>query len=396
MSFTDSSFFKLVRSEESTFNEVPSSPTMLELQNTGEGFGFKPKTETSQTIRADRQTPDLVLVGGNIEGDFKFELGYGQYEDLMEHALMSDFTNPVNLSGTDVAAVADDGGSGDSAITTSALDFTAFVKGQWILIGGFANIANNITLQIKTVTTTKITFFGAKLADESASNTITIDNEGTLSNGVTKKSMLFEKQFTDNNLFQNFRGNRIGGMTLDFSVEKIVTGSFKLMGCVASQITTSTIAGGVTPASALEVMNSAVDFKSIEIDNVAATSTLLSIKSEIDNGLRGQSGLGILGNAGIGCGRIQVTGDLEVYLDPAAAIAFYNAGITNTAFKVSYKVEDSSGRAYIFTFYKVKLSDFGANADSIDKDVPIKDSYEAVMDDSGLTGLTMQIDKIES
>ena len=242
----DSNYIKILYSEENTLGETPSSPAMTEIGINGETLNFAPKYTTSQEIRSDRQTADLTLTGADIGGELKFELNYETYDKFFEHALFNSFSAPINISGTDIEAVADNG-LGYSEFVSTSTDFSGISVDQWIKVEGFSNAANNGFFQVAAVSSDTITLFGIKLVDESAGNSITIKNDGTLQNGTTKKSFLIEKQYTDINKFQHFKGVCVDSFSLDFAVEKIIEGKVKLLAMEASEMVDSSVAGSVIP-----------------------------------------------------------------------------------------------------------------------------------------------------
>ncbi len=59
--------------------------TLEALRYTGApGLAFVPNTIVSEEIRSDRQTSDLILVGGEAGGDTNFELSFGAFDLLIE------------------------------------------------------------------------------------------------------------------------------------------------------------------------------------------------------------------------------------------------------------------------------------------------------------------------
>lgn len=393
---SDSSYFRLLYVDETTFGTTPTNPNMKEMRINGESVNFSPKYTQSKEIRSDRQVPDLVQVGAEVSGDIPFELSYGSYDDWFEYAFFSDWTTAVNISGvTDIAAVADDGGSGNSAFTSSSTDFsTAGIQaGMWVKTSGFSNSGNNGFFQVQTVAANKLTLFGSKLTDEAAGATVSMKNGGMLQNGTTKKSVSLEKQFTDEPLYQVISGVRCSGFELNFQNGSILEGKFSVMGIATTVLTSVSIATSITAADTNEKMNSVADLTNIEKDDTAVPGHIMKLSVTLDNGLRGQPEIGTLGYFGIGAGRSSTKGSIIIYLDSMAANAFYNAGMNNTAFKLSFRLTDNSGNAYIITLYRMKLDKLSNNADSIDKDVMIDSGYQAIMDSSGVSGKTIQIDR---
>jgi hypothetical protein len=85
--------------KETVFGTIPTNPALKELRYTGESLNFNQKKITSNEIRSDRNTSDLITVSADASGDIKFELSIGAFDDLIEGAFASTFSTPVsNLS----------------------------------------------------------------------------------------------------------------------------------------------------------------------------------------------------------------------------------------------------------------------------------------------------------
>jgi len=82
--------------------------TLTALRYTGApGLAFTPTTVVSEEIRSDRQTSDLILVGGEAGGDTNFEMSFGAFDLLIESAMMSLYSqNKFNLGATDIVSFA--------------------------------------------------------------------------------------------------------------------------------------------------------------------------------------------------------------------------------------------------------------------------------------------------
>lgn len=85
---------------EVTFNTTPTTPAFRNLRITGESVVYNISSETSNEIRPDRATADLVLTGASVEGDINFELSYESFDDLIEAALCGTWSANVVKNGT--------------------------------------------------------------------------------------------------------------------------------------------------------------------------------------------------------------------------------------------------------------------------------------------------------
>ena len=59
---------------ETNFNETPANPAFKSVRYTGESVAFNRRSVTSNEIRDDRMTSDLVAVGADVGGDINIEL----------------------------------------------------------------------------------------------------------------------------------------------------------------------------------------------------------------------------------------------------------------------------------------------------------------------------------
>lgn len=108
MSDTNRVGVRIARSPATSAPILNPALTLQALRYTGSpGLAFTPTTVVSEEIRSDRQTSDLILVGGEAGGDTNFELSFGAFDLLIESALMSLYTsNKVNTGSTDIVSFA--------------------------------------------------------------------------------------------------------------------------------------------------------------------------------------------------------------------------------------------------------------------------------------------------
>lgn len=106
MSDTNRVGVRLARSPARTAPILNPQLNLQALRYTGApGLAFSPTTVVSEEIRSDRQTSDLILVGGEAGGDTNFELSFGAFDLLIESALMSLYsTNKFNLGATEIVS----------------------------------------------------------------------------------------------------------------------------------------------------------------------------------------------------------------------------------------------------------------------------------------------------
>lgn len=286
---------------ETVFKTTPATPALQSLRYTGESLAYNRRNVTSNEIRDDRMTADLITVGADVAGDLNFELSFQSFDELIAAALCSDWSAPV---------------------------------------AGVSSIKN----------------------------------------GTALKSFTIQKHFQDLAvpIYQNFRGCRIGGMTLDFQTGQILTGVFSVMGCEAST-STSQIAGATVqnPGSGMEPMNAVSNLSGIKKDDVAMATKIRSMSMELTNNLRGQEAVGTLGYVGIALGRLEITGNIELYFENATE---YQTFLDNDEFKFSFVVQDADGNSYQFNFYRVKYEEGTILSGGLDQDLMVNGRWRAILD----------------
>lgn len=241
MAFASSNRTAIRRVEETTFGTTPATPAFLDSRYTSESINFSITNITSNEIRSDRQTSDLVQTEADVSGSLDFELSYESFEDFFIHALGDGdgFSADYAISAADIDAVA-------GGFSSGATDFVVagVAVGDWIRVSGFTvNTAeNNGYFRVKTVAAALITVEDSSgIIAEVSAGTIDI-HSSKIVNGVTERSHAMEKEFGDafadvanqTPVFIYFNGVRTCGFTLNVNVGEILTGSFNFQGTQAS------------------------------------------------------------------------------------------------------------------------------------------------------------------
>ena len=376
---------------EVTENETPASPALQALRFTSESLNNSADFTTSEEIRSDRMTPDTVQTSLSAGGDINGELSYTTYEDLIEGAMFSDWaTTGTALSAATDVAIAKSSGTPNTwtLVASGATDFTSdlsgAVVGQFVKVEGFTT-AGTFYAEITSIAATVL---GIKPltdeATEAAGDSIDVTPLNFIRNGVTNKSFTMQKSFTDLATVEywNFTGLKIGEWSLDFQTGAILTTAFSVLARDGVMTETQFSGGTVVSATTTNVMNAVNDVSAITFDGDPGGDTFRfnSLSVSINNALRGQEAIGTLGFIGVVPGRLQITGDIELYFEDSSLFDKFRAA---TAFQLTLMVEDSAGNAYILTLPRCKYTSMEIVAGGLDTDIFASASLEALINSAG-------------
>jgi hypothetical protein len=377
----DSSRTQLRYLEETTWGTTPSA-AFTNIRATGESMTLNKGTTQSSEIRSDRQIPDLIGTSFAATGGFNFELSQDTYDDFIAGALFGAWTSDLAISAATISATAtgfDDSGNGLGGVAV----------GQWIKVAGFTQNSgeNNGYYKVTSVAAGSIDTSPVPPNTEAAGDTVTIKGS-MIRNGTTAHSFSIEREHADVTQFFLFTGMMINNMSLNFSSDSVLTGSFGFDGKDVARAAVTASTGGPTAATATPITNAVSNLGSILEAGSAPSATISTLELSLANGLRGQRGIGSEGQVGIGIGQCNVSGSLNAYFSDGALYDKFRAG-TNTS--LSWKIEDDAGEAYVISMPNVILSDASINAGSANQDVMANFSYQAVRD--ATTDATVQIDR---
>lgn len=396
MPLASSNRMRLTYKPEVTYGVPVAGSACYNLRNTGESLDYAISTITSQEIRSDRATTDLIVTDADASGGFNFELSYGEFDWFIESLLQNTFTvfgvNGVGVavptSATFTASTLTAG-----AATSGASIFTNLVKGQWVKIAGSSNPLQNIWAQVSTTvdpTATVLTFEGTPFTGATGAGGAAVTvSSSRLTNGTTQRSCTLERAFQDVTQFFTHRGQTVESMSLEVSTGGLVTGSFNFMGkdVVRSGATalnatvTSSLTNGILSAvnSVANVLEGGADLTNTFFQNLSLT---------YGNNLRGRKAIGVLGNAGIGSGSIDIKLSGTMYF---ADGTLYDKFLNNTASSFSFRLQDTSGNGYVFTIPRDKFSSTKINASGINTDVLANVEITGLLDPT--TNKMMLIDR---
>jgi hypothetical protein len=381
MAFAAANQVSLRLSEETVWGETPVTPAMTEVRFTGETLNHVKDTVESNTIRSDRMRDDILEVGVGAEGDINFELSYGDFDAFIEGVMNSDWaavTTGVASIAVDSVAKTFTKAAGTSFITLG------FKVGMWVKASGFVATGDDKYFYVTTVTATVLTVEDpdGTLVTEAGTGDETISTD-FIRNGVTAKSYLIEKAFTDIGKFIYYNGCRVNHMQLSVTSKEIVTGSFAFLGKQGVS-GNATVSSGVTPASVKTPLTGSVNVGSFYKNGVALTSAIRALTIQAANNLRPIDAIGTKSHREINTGFFEPTGTIEFFLDD---LAMYDVMQNHTAIRLSFRLTDKSGNILIFTIPKVYLSKSTTQATGPNTEVMVNCDWKGVRDDTGLYSL---------
>lgn len=301
----------------------------------------------------------------------------------------------VNFSATAAAGVVtvknlnQTGGSATkTGDTNTALTLGAFSGGDASLRGVFTIIsATDDALTVSPAPATfangsslAVTFKGSMLRNPSNPD------------DIVPQSFSFETSFEDIGQFFTADGQRIGSFAYNIAANSILTGSFGLQGRgVIRQATTKLGDDGtytVLPTTSTPVANSTVNVGVIEVNGEALSTAVQSIAINGANNLRDQTAVGYKFPAGIGAGRMEISGSLVAYF---ADGRLWDRFIDHETVSLTFPITDVDGHRQQWTVPAVNFSTDTANPAGGNQDVVENLEWMAKRDSE--TECQIQIDR---
>lgn len=372
----DANFSTVAFQRETTWGVVPVSPALTKARLTGESLDYDKETITSEEVRDDRQTADLVKVGSSALGGLQFELSYTAFQGLFEAALFG-VVSTLNLTGLSVDVTAS-----SQLVDGSAGDFANVVVGASYRLAGLTNPASNGIKRVvaKANDGSTITLAAGSIAADQSGATISLKGSA-IRNGTTRNSYTIERRIPDAGggyQFELFTGMMLDTLNLDFEAKQIIKGELGFIG------KTSTLADlsvqdptAYTAAPTDPVMNATSNLSMLAFGGVASTEKMRKLSVQIANNLRGRDAMGEEGFFGVGVGSFKLTGSMEMYFRNNDLL---EAVRNHTPVSVAFVVTDGLGNSIAFNLPKVLFAKGAANIEGKDTDVMVPIEFEAILD----------------
>ncbi len=358
---------------ESIFKTTPATPEFQALRYTGESVAYNRRNITSNEIRDDRMTSDLITVGADVSGDLNYELSYSSFDELIAAALCSNWSGNAIKNGI------------------VAKSFTFQKHFQDLAVPIFQNFVGcrigGMTLEFQTaqILTGKFSVMGC----QATNSTSQIAGATFVQPGEGNEPM---------NAVSNLSGiSKNSGQITAIAITNAGTGyttapTVSFTGGGGSGATATAVTDGDTITDVIitdpgEGYTSAptVAFTGGGGASAAATATIggllpakiRSMSMELTNNLRGQEAIGTLGYIGIALGRLEITGNIELYFENDSE---YQTFLDNDDFRFSFMLQDHAGNSYEMIFPRVKYEEGTILSGGLDQDLMVNGKWRALAD----------------
>lgn len=209
---------------------------------------------------------------------------------------------------------------------------------------------------------------------------------------IVPQDYVIETGFEDVAQYFITDGQRVGGFSYDFTSNQILTGSFTFMGRGMTRQGTTKLgdeaAYTVLPTTDTKVANSTVNVGAIVVDGEELSTALQSINLTGDNALRNQNAVGYKFPAGIGAGRMEISGSVNAYF---ADGSLWDRFIEHKTVALAFPLTDGEGHRYEFTIPSVVFSTDNVNPAGGNQDIMEAMEWTAKRD--AATACQIQIDR---
>lgn len=279
--------------------------------------------------------------------------------------------------------------SGGNRLTATTLNFTTLPLqvGQWIKIGAtttnkFATAGANAWARITAIAASTLNIDNATgfAADSGAAVSVRFWFGDYIKNSTTLSSLTIEKaylgQVTPSYLV--YKGCAPSQLQMTLDASKIITGGFTMLGMTHTAGTSSL--GTPAAASLEQVLSSSANVAKVAEfgSDIAAPSLCNQLSFSLNNNLRERRAIGSLGLVGIGTGRCEVSGNIQLYFGDLAA---YNRYVAGTATSLNFRTDTgTTGRALVVTFPAVEFETAKVDTTGGNQDVWFAGSFKAKRD----------------
>jgi len=250
--------------------------------------------------------------------------------------------------------------AGKTYTAASALWITTFnlKVGDVIYFSGFAQSGNNGWKKVATVTDTVLTVDQTCTAETLSTGTVYMGSAvGYLATATSAdiQSYTIEEGFTNISQYHSIKGAKVDKFSISCQPDKMIDGSFDFVGMTYTDFAASSIASSVTEPGVSTPFDSFTGSLSINSGAITESLAIVSgVSLQISNGLSRRFAVMSKNAAGVGEGRVNVTGSLNAFFSTSATLAgLFSA---ESDIDLSLRLVDLDGNAYLFNIPKLKFT----------------------------------------
>lgn len=201
-----------------------------------------------------------------------------------------------------------------------------------------------------------------------------------LVNGTTAKFLTIHKELVTGATTQRFKFEDmlVDTFSLEIPTGGLVTGTFGLLGSGVTTDTTATSGANANDGRAIvnTVSSGSVTTGTANASAGSSLSNVVSMNLDVTNNLREQRAIGSTDLVGVGSGRFECTGSLEIYFNGTAE---YTKFLNETAYSLQVVLKEPSS-TYGYTFYmpNVKYTSSEIVAEGANSDIIANFEFQAL------------------
>jgi hypothetical protein len=365
---SDANTAVLAQIAEQAWSILPPTPQFRKSRFIKDTLNFGKETVVSAELRDDRQIPDILLVGYSTLGGYEFELSTQEFDLLLQNAL---YCTPTVLSLTSVTITCT---AAARTIVAGPGEFSSVLVGQRLMLTGTtAGQLDGTVVLVQSITTDKSGLTVDAIPDYTGPGAF---NSKTYRNGVVRNSMAFEKNLTPTS-FQLYQGCLNNTFKLTLEARKIATGNCDFIGQGAKPSTTSASAGGYTAQTTNPVLNCSNNIGKIVQGGAPVNTGVKMMTIELNNNLRPLPAIGQATLYGVGLGRCEVKGSMQMYFVDNSIL---NMFVSHTKSSFGCVLTDGAGGAMSVDMPSLHYDTGKTDVAGINTDVMMDTTYSAFRD----------------
>ena len=203
-----------------------------------------------------------------------------------------------------------------------------------------------------------------------------------MKNGITELSYTIEQEFgLAATQYIYHRGQQANDFMIQGDSKAIINSKIGFLGLDATTMSVTRGSGAVTlPAAVGTVLNTSTSIVVFYENGTPVTSPnfVNSFSLTLENNLRAQDAVAVLGPAGIGVGRVSVSGELNTYFGDEV---LYNKVLQNTVSNFTLGFRDTAGNlGAVWDIPRLKYSAGNPDVTGINTDIFINLGFQAIRD----------------